>query len=127
MWVSYKADYGIKVASFVCIEHPQDSYAYALAKKWWKAHSTYPFPHTVDEAVKCLREGKIGIPKQLMVTRQKDNPKYFRIVSELGLVLNKNPIMENPCKECIYYTEGECLVQNPSVGKEKCEQYTYDF
>jgi DNA repair protein RadD len=122
MWIKYHLEHDIYVSNFICLEHPEGSYARKRAETWWKKRSKFPVPHSVDAAVRIFHEKGVAIPQKMRVTRDPNNRRYFQIVAEFGLKLPEI----RACEGCAYLEEtGECILGK--MTKEKCGSYASEF
>jgi DNA repair protein RadD len=84
MRVEYRTGLGTFQREWVCLAHPEGSFARRKAEEWWRLRSDMPLPGSVEDAVWLASQGALAACTGIVVTR-KPGERYDRISShELG-------------------------------------------
>jgi DNA repair protein RadD len=84
MRVEYRTGLGTFQREWVCLAHPEGSFARRKAEEWWRLRSDMPLPGSVEDAVWLASQGALAACTGIGVTR-KPGERYDRISShELG-------------------------------------------
>jgi DNA repair protein RadD len=82
--VDYRVGFNDHRSEWICVEHPQGSYARQKAEAWWRARSSDPCPTNADEAVGLAETDSLA-PTRAITVRSVTGEKYDRIVNyQLG-------------------------------------------
>ncbi len=70
--VAYRYDRGLDATEYVCFEH--FGYARDRAVCWWKNRSEEPCPHTIAEAARAAKTGKLRVPGRILLEEVAGEP-----------------------------------------------------
>jgi DNA repair protein RadD len=79
MRVDYEVGFHQQKSEWICLEHPQDSFARRKAEQWWASRSKLPCPSNVEEAVELAERDQLAMPRSIKV-RSVAGEKFDRIV-----------------------------------------------
>ncbi|MDR1485265.1 MAG: hypothetical protein LBT09_10635 [Planctomycetaceae bacterium] len=84
--------------------------------------------HTVElvNAVKAVQSGAVAMPEKLLIRRDPKTPKYYQIVSELGLKMPEEKKVHQ-CDACVFFNGDECVKGLTTMAGKSCEYFTEDF
>lgn len=94
--VRYHYGIGDSVSEWVCVEHPEGTFANRKARTWWDGRCNFPMP---DNVVEAWMHGQAGLLAQPLEVTFKVKPgDYFPEVT--GVKLWHRPWKPVACKKC---------------------------
>jgi len=94
--VMYRCGFVDRHTEWICVEHPEGSFARTKAEAWWQDRTDAPFPQNADEAAAVAEHGKFRVPVQIKI-RQISGEKYANII---GYVLGAPIDPDGKCPQC---------------------------
>lgn len=94
--VRYRIGVGQYVSEWVCVEHPEGSFARSKAEQWWRKRCRFPMPNGIGECVSVANHGLLADPVAVTL-KTKPGEKYPDIAS---VDLGDKPDHPAPCPEC---------------------------
>lgn len=88
--ISYATDTDREYHQYLCFDHPRGGYAQKKAAQWWRRASNELVPVSVDHAYEMILDGKILMPRQIVVKKNGDYDNVEDVIFGRDFFKQKN-------------------------------------